>query len=191
MPYSGDRFPLERRRHRGGVGDDGECTMALSERSRSVLYHGFMSVVDDEAAVQEMMAFFPARDLEEPVTRDHLHAELADLRIEMAELRTEFAEFRTDMRSEMDEFRNEVRTEMDAFRNEIRTEMDAFRTDMRSGMDAFRNEIRTEMDAFRTDIRTELGTMRTEFRSELHKVFGWNLAAFVSMAAVIVAAVRL
>ena len=42
-----------------------------------------------------------------------------------------------------------------------------------------------------TDIRTELGTMRTEFRSELHKVFGWNLAAFVSMAAVIVAAVRL
>ncbi len=158
MPYSGDRFPLERRRHRGGVGDDGECTMALSERSRSVLYHGFMSVVDDEAAVQEMMAFFPARDLEEPVTRDHLHAELADLRIEMAELRTEFAEFRTDMRSEMDEFRN---------------------------------EIRAEMDAFRTDIRTELATMRTEFRSELHKVFGWNLAAFVSMAAVIVAAVRL
>ena len=58
MPYSGDRFPLERRRHRGGVGDGGECTMALSERSRSVLYHGFMSVVDDEAAVQEMMAFF-------------------------------------------------------------------------------------------------------------------------------------
>ncbi|MEZ5242533.1 MAG: DUF1640 domain-containing protein [Microthrixaceae bacterium] len=169
MPYPGDRFPLERRRHRGGVGDDGECTMALSERSRSVLYHGFMSVVDDEAAVQEMMAFFPARDLEEPVTRDHLHAELADLRIEMAELRTEFAEFRTDMRSEMDEFR----------------------TDMRSEMDAFRNEIRAEMDAFRTDIRTELGTMRTEFRSELHKVFGWNLAAFVSMAAVIVAAVRL
>ena len=46
-------------------------------------------------------------------------------------------------------------------------------------------------EAFRTDIRTELGTMRTEFRSELHKVFGWNLAAFVSMAAVIVAAVRL
>src|SRR5690606_12541245 len=169
MPYPGDRFPLERRRHRGGVGDGGECTMALSERSRSVLYHGFMSVVDDEAAVQEMMAFFPARDLEEPVTRDHLHAELADLRIEMAELRTEFAEFRTDMRSEMDEFR----------------------TDMRSEMDAFRNEIRAEMDAFRTDIRTELGTMRTEFRSELHKVFGWNLAAFVSMAAVIVAAVRL
>ena len=143
--------------------------MALSERSRSVLYHGFMSVVDDEAAVQEMMAFFPARDLEEPVTRDHLHAELADLRIEMAELRTEFAEFRTDMRSEMDEFR----------------------TDMRSEMDAFRNEIRAEMDSFRTEIRAELGTMRTEFRSELHKVFGWNLAAFVSMAAVIVAAVRL
>lgn len=125
--------------------------MALSERSRSVLYHGFMSVVDDEQAVQEMMAFFPARDVEEPVTRDFLHAELAGLRIEMAE-----------------------------FRTDIRTEMDAFRTEMRSEMDAFRTEIRTEM-------QSEIGSLRTE----MHRLFGWNAALLVSLAAVIVAAVRI
>ncbi len=140
--------------------------MALTERSRSVLYHGFMSVVEDEQAVQEMMAFFPARDVEEPVTRDHLHAELAGLRIEMAD------------------FRNEIRGEMAEFRTEIRGEMDAFRNEIRSAMDRFRQEIRSE-------IHEEIGVLRTELRTEIHRVFGWNAALLVSLAAVIVAAVRL
>lgn len=140
--------------------------MALSERSRSVLYHGFMSVVEDEQAVQEMMAFFPARDVEEPVTRDFLHAELAGLRIEMAE-------FRTDIRTEMDAFRTEMRSEMDAFRTEIRTEM------------------QSEIGSLRTEFRGEIESLRTELRAEIHRVFGWNAALLVSLAAVIVAAVRI
>ena len=57
--------------------------MALSERSRSVLYQGLVTIVEDEPAVQEMMSYFPARDVEEPVTRDFLRAELNQLRAEM------------------------------------------------------------------------------------------------------------
>ena len=57
--------------------------MALSERSRSVLYQGLVTIVEDEQAVQEMMSYFPARDVEEPVTRDFLRAELNQLRAEM------------------------------------------------------------------------------------------------------------
>lgn len=129
--------------------------MALSERSRSVLYQGFMSVVEDEQAVQEMMGYFPARDLDDPVTRDFLHAELSGMR-------TEIATFTGEMRSEMASFKDEIRSEMASFKDEIRDEL-----------------------------TSQLEAMRTEFRTELHRVFGWNLAAFVSMAAVIVAAVRL
>jgi len=129
--------------------------MTLSERSRSVLYQGFMSVVEDEQAVQEMMGYFPARDLEEPMTRDFLHAELSGMR-------TELVEFKSGMRSEMASFKDEMRSEMVSFKDEMRTELSS-----------------------------QLEAMRTEFRSELHRVFGWNLAAFVSLAAVIVAAVRL
>ncbi len=147
--------------------------MALSERSRSVLYHGFMSVVDDEQAVQEMMAFFPARDVEEPVTRDFLHAELAGLRIEMAE-------FRTDIRTEMDAFRTEMRSEMDAFRTEIRTEM-------QSEIGSLRTEMQSEIGSLRTEMQSEIGSLRTE----MHRLFGWNAALLVSLAAVIVAAVRI
>jgi len=140
--------------------------MALSERSRSVLYQGFMTVVEDEQAVQEMMGYFPARDLEEPVTRDFLHAELSG------------------MRTELVEFKSEMRAEMAAFKDEMRAEMASFKDEMRAEMAAFKDEIRVELS-------TQLDAMRAEFRSELHRVFGWNLAAFVSLAAVIVAAVRL
>ncbi len=53
--------------------------MALSERSRSVLYQGLVTIVEDEQAVQEMMSYFPARDVEEPVTKDFLRAELGQM----------------------------------------------------------------------------------------------------------------
>ena len=74
--------------------------MALSERSRSVLYQGLVTIVDEQA-VQEMMSYFPARDVEEPVTKDFLRAELnelrAEMRTEMGDLRTEMGDLRTEM----------------------------------------------------------------------------------------------
>lgn len=82
--------------------------MALTEKSRSALYLGLTELIADEQAVQEMLSYFPARDVEEPVTKDFLRAEMAVLRAEMAELRTEMAEFRTEMRTDMADFRTEM-----------------------------------------------------------------------------------
>ena len=50
--------------------------MALTERNRSALYQG-LSTIADEEAVQEMLSYFPARDVEEPVTKEFLRAELS------------------------------------------------------------------------------------------------------------------
>ncbi|MBS1837615.1 MAG: hypothetical protein JST64_07945, partial [Actinobacteria bacterium] len=71
--------------------------MALTERSRSALYRGLCTIVDDEA-VQEMLSFFPARDVEQPVTTDHLRAEVAVLR---TELQAEMADLRTQLQGQM------------------------------------------------------------------------------------------
>lgn len=57
--------------------------MALTERSRSALYQGLTTVIDEEA-VQEMLSYFPARDVEEPATKELLRSEMAELRTEMA-----------------------------------------------------------------------------------------------------------
>lgn len=86
--------------------------MALSERGRSVLYRGLVTAIGDEEAVAEMMAYFPSRDVEEPVTKEFLRAEMADLRVEMADLRAE-------LRGEMADLRAEARGEAAGLRTEM------------------------------------------------------------------------
>lgn len=92
------------------------ASTALTERSRSALYQGLTTVIDEEA-VQEMLSYFPARDVEEPVTKEFLRAEVADLR---TELRDEMAELRTELRSEM----SDLRTEMAAMELRMNDRMD-------------------------------------------------------------------
>lgn len=49
--------------------------MAISEKSRSALYTGLTPIAGEEA-VSEMLSYFPSRDLDEPVTKEFLRAEL-------------------------------------------------------------------------------------------------------------------
>ena len=55
----------------------------MTERSRSTLYRGLVDLLDDEEAVGEMMSYFPARDAEEPATKEFVRAEIADVRAEI------------------------------------------------------------------------------------------------------------
>ncbi|MBV6509386.1 MAG: hypothetical protein JJLCMIEE_02455 [Acidimicrobiales bacterium] len=100
--------------------------MALSERSRSALFQGLTPIVGEEATA-EMLGQFPARDVEEMVTREHLDRRLAELRGElrgeMAELRGEMAELRGELRGEMAELATGLRAEMAELRGELRAEM--------------------------------------------------------------------
>ena len=62
--------------------------MAMSQKSRTTIYQALEPMIG-EVATEEMLAHFPARDLDQPVTVAHLHAEVAGLRTEMAGLRAE------------------------------------------------------------------------------------------------------
>ena len=62
--------------------------MAMSQKSRTQIYQALEPLLG-EVATEEMLAHFPARDLDQPVTVAHLQAEMAVLRTEMADLRTE------------------------------------------------------------------------------------------------------
>ena len=68
--------------------------MALTQRSRTPIYQGLTQLIQDDQAVEEMLSYFPSRDVEEPVTKEFVRAEMADLRAEMAEMR---ADLRTEM----------------------------------------------------------------------------------------------
>ena len=104
--------------------------MSLSERSRSVIYDRLNQIIEDREAVDELMSHFPARDLDEPVTKEFHRAETATLRAEMAasygELRTEIATSAGQLRAEIADLRGEV--------GELRTEMRVGFADVRAEM---------------------------------------------------------
>lgn len=62
--------------------------MAMLEKYRNVLYKHFVDELGEEAT-QAMLAHFPARDIEEPVTRADLAAAATDLRSELTTATTE------------------------------------------------------------------------------------------------------
>lgn len=47
------------------------------------LYRTLSTLTGDPEAVAEMMSYFPAREVEEPATKEFVRAELADHRAEM------------------------------------------------------------------------------------------------------------
>ena len=99
---------------------------------RFTLYQGLVDLIPDEQAVEEMLSYFPARDVEEPVTKDYLRAEMAELR---TELRGEMAELRTELRGEMALLRTDIHREMAELRAELRGEMAELRTELRTEME--------------------------------------------------------
>ena len=59
-------------------------------------------MVDDEEAVAEMLSFFPARDVEEAVTKEFMRAELAETELRLGgELRAEIRDLGIDLRAEI------------------------------------------------------------------------------------------
>lgn len=56
--------------------------MTLTAKHRSSIYRTLSPLIGEEEA-EALLAEFPARDLDEPVTKEFLRAELAVLRAEM------------------------------------------------------------------------------------------------------------
>ena len=101
--------------------------MALTERNRSALYQGLTTVIDEEA-VEEMLSYFPARDVEEPATKEFLRAETALLRTELKDdmtvLRTELKDETALLHTELKDDMAVLRTEMAAMELRIDDRMD-------------------------------------------------------------------
>jgi len=99
--------------------------MALTERSRSALYQGLTDLIEDEVAVGELLSYFPARDVEEPATKEFVAAQMAGVHRELAELRGEMSTMGADLRGEMATSRADLRGEMSTLGSDLRGEMAA------------------------------------------------------------------
>lgn len=82
--------------------------MAMTERSRSVLYQRLTAVIEDEVVVGELLSFFPSRDVEEPATKEFVAAQSADVRAELADVRSDFSDLRADVSTQIAALRVEM-----------------------------------------------------------------------------------
>ena len=74
--------------------------MALSQKHRSSLYQHLAPLVGEEAA-EALLSQFPSRDLDEPVTKEFVRAEISDVRAEISGLRAEMTGEISGLRDEM------------------------------------------------------------------------------------------
>ena len=85
--------------------------MPLSQKHRSTIYQKLEPILGEEEA-EALLSQFPARALDEPVTKEFVQAELAEFRTEfrgeIADLRTEIGELRTELRGEIADLRVEM-----------------------------------------------------------------------------------
>jgi len=65
--------------------------MALTNKSRTAIYTGLSDFIEEEA-LEEMLTNFPARDIDEPVTRDYLAAQMSQMRTELTQIDVRMAQ---------------------------------------------------------------------------------------------------
>ena len=149
--------------------------MALTEKNRSALYQGLSNIVNEEA-VEEMLSYFPARDVEEPVTKEILHAELAlvrtELHTEIAQVRVEIADLRTELKDDIAELRTEI-------------------AQVRSEMTAMGSQLRSEMTAMGSQLQGEMTTLEQRLIDRINSAQRWNIATMIALAVMLIAAIRI
>lgn len=92
--------------------------MALLEKHRSVIYAHLVEHVGEEAA-EAMLAQFPSRDLDEPVTKEFVALQIAELR---AGMHQEFSVVRAELHQKLnsqDDKIDALRADMVSMRGEM------------------------------------------------------------------------
>ena len=89
--------------------------MAMTQRSRSVLYQRLTAVTEDEVAVGELLSYYPSRDVEEPATKEFVAARSAEVLAEVADVRAGFS----DLRADFSDLRSDVSTQIALLRVEM------------------------------------------------------------------------
>ena len=93
--------------------------MALSERNRNILYRGFRDAIGDEEAIEQMLQYFPARDVEEPATKELLQITAGELRVEIEQVRVEIEQVRV----EIEQVRTGIEKQGSVLRGEMQLQM--------------------------------------------------------------------
>lgn len=151
--------------------------MALSEHARNKMYNYFSTTELGKEATGEMMSYFPARDVEEPVTKADLHQEVALLRVELHE---ELANLRAELRAEIADAKDELRAEIATTKEDLRAEIATTKDELRAEMSDMKEVLRAE---FRSEIRG----LGDSVRGDTRQLLFWLISTQFATLAIVVA----
>ncbi len=135
--------------------------MTLNTRDRSVLFESLSKLADPEA-VDAMLAHFPTREVDEPLTRDYLDSRLIEFR---------------------EEIRLTLVTEFRAFDAKLAS-LDARLTSEIGSLDA---RLTSEIGSVDARLTSEIGSLRQDMEAQFRRSLQWTVATMIALATVITA----
>lgn len=147
--------------------------MAISNKSRAVLLSSLTQLTNDEGAVEEMLANFPARDMDEPASKEFIDSRISNLEVG---LEARFAQI--DGRFAAIDVRF---AQVDARFAEAEARADARHAEADARTDAKFSKMETRMAEAET-------RMMTYIHSEIRSSMRWTIAMVFSLAVVLVGA---
>jgi len=157
--------------------------MTLNTRDRSVLFESLSKLADPEA-VDAMLAHFPTRDVDEPLTRDYLDSRLIEFREEIRlAILTEFRAFDAKLAS----LDAKLTSEIGSLRQDMTSEVGSL--DAKIG--SLRQDMTAEIGTLRQDMAAEIGTLRGDLDAKLHRSLQWTVATMIALATVMTAVVMI
>lgn len=116
--------------------------MALQEKYRNIVYQAWVPVLGEEATAA-MLAHFPAREDEEPITRDHLDRRFVENR---AVIDRRFLELRADLERQIAELRADLERQTHELRADLEGQITAARIEAAQQAAAIRVEVAQQND---------------------------------------------
>jgi hypothetical protein len=175
--------------------------MAISNKSRAVLLSSLTQLTNDEGAVEEMLANFPARDMDEPASKEFIDSRISNLEVGLearfAQIDGRFAAIdvrfaQVDGRFDAIDVRFvQVDGRFDAI--DVRfAQVDARFAEAEARADARHAEADARTDAKFSKMETRMAEaetrMMTYIHSEIRSSMRWTIAMVFSLAVVLVGA---
>jgi hypothetical protein len=154
--------------------------VALSERARSNIYTGLSNVIDQEA-VAEMLSHFPARDVDEAVTKEHLDTQIALIR---SELHIEMSALRNEIKDDLNTLRNEIKDDLHATRTAAATARDRLRADLTTAISRLQTDTTTAISGLQTDTTTAISGLRGDVENALRQQLYWLVGTMITLFAI-------
>ena len=147
--------------------------MALQEKYRNILYQAWVPMLGEEATAA-VLAHFPAREDEDPITKDHLDRRFVEHR---AVMDRRFLELRADLERQINELRNDLERQINELRSDLEREIAGLRSDLERQI----NEARLDGERQAAAIRVEVAQQSDK---TFHRMLALAAITVTAMSAV-------